>query len=823
MGKRPLHRGSSFENAKCALPILAIICCAWPSPSGAQEPFELDDSCIVSVLNRSGRVPPDGTWILRDIPFVSELVRARFSCVRDGETVRAVADVDQFVPDAENAFPADVVLVDQSLIPTSISISTPTTMLTTTAPAVQLTVTATFADGSVADVTSGSNRTTYSLSSDAVATASAGGLVTGLTSGTVLVTAQLDGALAFTRLQAALASDNDADGIPDDLELELGLDPNDPADALDDPDGDGLSNVAEIGLGTDIRDPDSEGDGIADGEEVTPGEDGFVTDPLLADTDGDFIPDATEVATATDPSNAGSGDLAGVLTGIGVSPEQGTLTVNTVLGEASQQLIVEGQLVDGRTTDLTSSLSGTQYESSDLLVCNFGAVDGEIFAGDDGACTITVTNNALTDDASFTVSTFAPVPLAFVDTGALGAVGFSVEGTHAYLLTSEGLQIWDVSVPVAPQLRGGFDPSGVGAVRDLGVAPGFAFVGGLGGLEHVDVRDPNAPVGLGLVDLGGTFAVHDIDVQQDVAYLSLSAGGLGILDISDPAQPTLTGTLPFTVAVNELAGVGRRVYLRVFRGSTVPRQLAVVDASDPKSPVVLGTMDLPSGAQVAAADERLVYLLQGLQMHLVDVSDPTALQIVGTLDEPTIIRPTTPAPAGDFVIVEDSRSTITEARVIDVSDPALPILRDAANFDPLTGGQSFNSAAIRATVERFYIGFFSPSFTPTNSRIGVGQYLALDDNDGVPPAVTIDSPGPISVATPSDDVRVRVSASDDVAVVALEATIDGVVVATDLFRPFAFRLVVPSGVSSFRVGARAFDPSGNVGTAKEVRVVVQQP
>lgn len=234
-------------------------------------------------------------------------------------------------------------------------------------------------------------------------------------------------------------------------------------------------------------------------------------------------------------------------------------------------------------------------------------------------------------------------------------------------------------------------------------------------------------------------------------------------------------------------------------------------------------MDLPGGAQVAAADERFVYLLQSTQMHFVDVSDPTALQIVGTLDEPTIIRPASPAPVGDLVIVEDSRSTVTEARVIDVSDPALPIIRDAANFDPLTGGQSFNGVAIRATQERFYIAFVSPSFTPTNSRIGVGQYLVLDDNDGVPPVVTIDSPGPVSVGTALEDFRVQVSAEDDVAVVAVEATIDGVAVSTDLFRPFVFQLAIPSGVSSFRVGARAFDPGGNVGAAKEVIVVVEQP
>ncbi|NLB65727.1 MAG: hypothetical protein GX803_04570 [Lentisphaerae bacterium] len=51
--------------------------------------------------------------------------------------------------------------------------------------------------------------------------------------------------------------DTDGDGIPDSVELELGLDPQNPADAHEDLDGDGFTNLEEFLAGTDPRDPQS--------------------------------------------------------------------------------------------------------------------------------------------------------------------------------------------------------------------------------------------------------------------------------------------------------------------------------------------------------------------------------------------------------------------------------------------------------------------------------------------------------------------------------------------------------------------------------------
>ena len=62
--------------------------------------------------------------------------------------------------------------------------------------------------------------------------------------------------------------DSDEDGIPDEWEVEHGLDPFNPSDANEDFDEDGLTNIQEYTYGTDPNAEDSDGDGISDRDEI---------------------------------------------------------------------------------------------------------------------------------------------------------------------------------------------------------------------------------------------------------------------------------------------------------------------------------------------------------------------------------------------------------------------------------------------------------------------------------------------------------------------------------------------------------------------------
>jgi hypothetical protein len=90
----------------------------------------------------------------------------------------------------------------------------------------------------------------------------------------------------------SLDDDDDNDGLPDDLEWEIGTNPVDP-----DTDHDLLEDASELLNGTSPVNGDSDGDGIADGVEVII----LRTDPLDRDTDGAGSCDIQEIEHRTDP------------------------------------------------------------------------------------------------------------------------------------------------------------------------------------------------------------------------------------------------------------------------------------------------------------------------------------------------------------------------------------------------------------------------------------------------------------------------------------------------------------------------------------------
>ena len=71
-----------------------------------------------------------------------------------------------------------------------------------------------------------------------------------------------------TKTRSADLKDTDEDGIPDEWEVEHGLDPSDPSDAYADFDGDGLTNIQEYTFGTNPNIVDTDGDRVTDKDEI---------------------------------------------------------------------------------------------------------------------------------------------------------------------------------------------------------------------------------------------------------------------------------------------------------------------------------------------------------------------------------------------------------------------------------------------------------------------------------------------------------------------------------------------------------------------------
>jgi hypothetical protein len=74
------------------------------------------------------------------------------------------------------------------------------------------------------------------------------------------------------------------------------------------------------------------------------------------------------------------------------------------------------------------------------------------------------------------------------------------------------------------------------------VAAGRAYLartGSGGGLDVIDVADPEHPRALGHFALDGAFQAHDVYVEGDIAYVSSLEDGLVVLDVADAERPEL--------------------------------------------------------------------------------------------------------------------------------------------------------------------------------------------------------------------------------------------------------------------------------------------
>lgn len=282
------------------------------------------------------------------------------------------------------------------------------------------------------------------------------GVITGLEPGTaeLLISAETDDgtAGAFLELFVRVRGPGDLDGdqMLDQLEIDFGLDPTNPADALGDLDQDGIYNIEELRLGTLPNNPDTDGDGGLDGDEqyilgtdplnpdlvlsmfqlsvngqtVTVNGDGSFTIPNISAPDafGAGGPGSIPDFLSDDPVRViGTGVLNGTTYYVYSEPfylrSQETfivdqLTLSDTLPpipvslsvEAAQpvlapgqttQLMAIGNLANGETVDLTSREKFTIYRTSNtdiVTVDEFGVVT----AGNEGRAFVTASNEGVT-------------------------------------------------------------------------------------------------------------------------------------------------------------------------------------------------------------------------------------------------------------------------------------------------------------------------------------------------------------------------------------------------------------------------------------------
>ncbi|MBK9176137.1 MAG: hypothetical protein IPM46_07340 [Flavobacteriales bacterium] len=210
------------------------------------------------------------------------------------------------------------------------------------------------------------------------------------------------------------------------------------------------------------------------------------------------------------------------------------------------------------------------------------------------------------------------------------------------------------------------------------------------GLVTLDLSDPATPVPVDTLwpaDLGGLKATN-LEQVNDLLYVSLGGfegtaemAGLAIVDVSDPAQPTVLDVWADPAFMNGTAIVkvdGNNAYLGAMEDG-----LIVLDVSDPSDIQFISSFQPdpdwpgiagypPNGRGMAIVGDVLFLAYDAGGLRALDISDPFAVSQIGQYVNPSI-PPLTPPAYNNLVVIEGVAFVTIDfcgLEVIDVSDPA---------------------------------------------------------------------------------------------------------------------------------------------------------
>lgn len=204
---------------------------------------------------------------------------------------------------------------------------------------------------------------------------------------------------------------------------------------------------------------------------------------------------------------------------------------------------------------------------------------------------------------------------------------------------------------------GGYDTNG--SANGLALHGDFVFVAdSYQGLKVIDISDPAVP------SLAGSYylaAAEDVVIVGNHAYVAAYNLGLMVFDITTPTSPALIGSAPTTGQVKDLAAMGDSLYVA---GGLAG--LHVFDISTPGSPVSTGTYSSTNAQSVTVSGRHLFVGDHDAGLLIFDVTGaPTP---VGSYDTPGSARSVDVE--GNYAYVADG---VAGLQIIDIADPSLPV------------------------------------------------------------------------------------------------------------------------------------------------------
>ena len=221
----------------------------------------------------------------------------------------------------------------------------------------------------------------------------------------------------------------------------------------------------------------------------------------------------------------------------------------------------------------------------------------------------------------------SPAKLGSYGTTTTRITAFDLTDDTAYCVDGSSLILVNISNPALPELRKNVTLNFTGL--DVIIRNGLAYVGGTTSLAIYNVSDPANPI---LVSTFATGPIYTLAKEGDVLFLAAAGQRVQLLDVSNPASPTLLATLPEVSFADTVKIAGNRLYV-------AGNSFAIYDISVPSRPRLLGlpraqTESSFTGANGMTADGAFMFhgtSIENEGLYLVDAANPSQPGRIGQL------------------------------------------------------------------------------------------------------------------------------------------------------------------------------------------------
>ncbi len=260
----------------------------------------------------------------------------------------------------------------------------------------------------------------------------------------------------------------------------------------------------------------------------------------------------------------------------------------------------------------------------------------------------------------------------FTPVGMEGFIGLSNGGSGFNVIDYRDLTDDNAS---SNQLRVGASYATVGIPEKSVVKGNRLYVADQdGGLQILDITDPANPTRIGGVDVGCKATAVAVNDDETKAYVTDVCTGLFVVDISDKAHPTTSES-----GVIVTPGEARDVKIQGDYAYVADRLkgLEIIDISEPSNMMIVGNYDTSGKAIALDIAGKYAYIAdENETLKIIDISDPLNPALVGSYKN---------GYSHDIKVV-DGKAYIANfsygLQIVDVSDPANPSLLGEYDFDP---------------------------------------------------------------------------------------------------------------------------------------------